>query len=75
MKKSPKKVALNWPRPFFSVLQIGPNPAQISIPVPKKSPTAGLLYNDFAKKVLNLLTRTVLSHLRQFEKYAKLVIL
>ena len=24
------------------------NPAQISIPVPSKSPTAGLLYNDFA---------------------------
>ena len=34
MKKTPSKVAHNWPRPFFSVLPTGPNPAQISIPVP-----------------------------------------
>ena len=32
---------------FFSVMPIGPNPAQIFIPVPLKSPTAGLLYKDF----------------------------
>ena len=32
---------------FFSVMPTGPNPAQ-SIPVPQKSPTTGLLYNDFA---------------------------
>ena len=31
--------------------QTGPNPAQISIPVPQKSPTAQLLYNDFGKLV------------------------
>ena len=48
MKQPPSKVAHNLPKPFFSVLPIGPNPAQISIPVPKKSPTAELLYNDFA---------------------------
>ena len=48
MKNPPSKVAHNRPRPFFSVLPIGPNPAQISIPVPQKSPTARLLYNDFA---------------------------
>jgi len=34
MKKTPSKVAHNQPKPFFSVLPIGPNPAQISIPVP-----------------------------------------
>jgi hypothetical protein len=28
----------------------GPNPAQISIPVPYKSPTPGLIYNDFGSK-------------------------
>ena len=41
-------------RPF------GPNPAQISIPVPWKSPTVGLLYNDFVsdfKPPLNWLTQ------------------
>ena len=47
MKKPYSKVTHNRPRPFFSVLPIGPNPAQISIPVPYKSPTAGLPYNDF----------------------------
>ena len=40
------KRAHNQPN-FFSVMPTGPNPAQISIPVPQKSPTAGLLYNDF----------------------------
>ena len=49
-KKPLSIVAHNRPRPFFSVLPIGPNPAQILIPVPKKSPTVGLLYNDFACK-------------------------
>ena len=34
MKKPPSKVAHNRPRPFLSALPIGPNPAQISIPVP-----------------------------------------
>jgi hypothetical protein len=34
--------------------QTGPNPAQISIPVPYKSPTARLLYNDFDYSVLAL---------------------
>ena len=33
MKRTPSKVAHNRPRPFFSVLPIGPNPARISIPV------------------------------------------
>ena len=30
----------------------GPNPAQISIPVPLNTPTAGIFYNDFAFKCL-----------------------
>ena len=47
MKKPYSKITHNWPRPFFSVLPIGPNPARISIPVPYKSPYAGLLYCDF----------------------------
>ena len=34
---------------FFSVMPTGPNPAQISIAVSQKSPTAGLLYNDFGQ--------------------------
>jgi hypothetical protein len=34
MKKTSSKVAHNQPRPFFSVLPVGPNPAQISISVP-----------------------------------------
>ena len=34
MKKPLTKVAHNWPRPFFSVLSIGQNSAQISIPIP-----------------------------------------
>ena len=34
MKKPPSKVAHYRPKPFFSVLPIGLNPAQISIPVP-----------------------------------------
>ena len=33
---------------FFSVMPTGPNPVAISIPVPKKSPTTWILYNDFA---------------------------
>ena len=33
IKKTPSKVAYNRPRPFFSVKPIGPNPAQILIPV------------------------------------------
>ena len=51
MKKLPSKVSHNRPRPFFSVLSIGPQPAQISIPVSKKPPTAGLLYNDFESEL------------------------
>ena len=34
MKKTPSKVAHNWPPIFFSVLPTGPKPAQISISVP-----------------------------------------
>ena len=34
MKNPPSKVAHDEPRPFFSVLPIGPNPARISISVP-----------------------------------------
>ena len=34
MKEPPSKVAHNRPRAFFSVLPLGPNPSQISIPVP-----------------------------------------
>ena len=52
MKKPPTKVANKRSRPFFfstaNQPKSSPNPAQISIPVPEKSPTAGLLYNDFA---------------------------
>jgi ribosomal protein L29 len=47
MKKASSKAAPNQPRLFFSVLPIGPNLSQISIPVPLQSPTAELLYNDF----------------------------
>ena len=54
MKKAPSKIAHNLPRPFFSVLPIGPNPAQISIPVSLKSPTVELLYNDIGAKSLLL---------------------
>ena len=50
LKNHPQKLVIISPDPFFSVLPIGPNPAQISIPVPKKSPTAGLLYNDFGTR-------------------------
>ena len=41
---------------FFFWMWTGPNPAQISIPVPQKSPTAGLLYNDFGWAVIGFLT-------------------
>ena len=47
-KKHLQKLLIIGPDPFFSVLPIGPNPAQISISVPSKSLTAGLLYIDFA---------------------------
>ena len=46
-KKTFSKVAHNGLGPLFSVLVIGPEPAQISIPVPEKSPIAELHYNDF----------------------------
>ena len=52
-EKPHSKLLIIGPDPFLSVLPIGPNPAQISIPVPKKSPTAGLLYNDFVQSRLN----------------------
>ena len=51
MKKPASEVAHDQPKElyglaqfFFSLLTTGPNPAQISIPAPKKSE---LLYNDF----------------------------
>ena len=47
LKKTASKVAHNWPKPFFSVMPTGPNPAQILIHDPQKSYTTGLLYNDF----------------------------
>ena len=34
MKKTASKVAHNRPKCFFSVMPTGPNPVQISIPVP-----------------------------------------
>ena len=44
-----KKIFCPWKheKTGLKSCQTGPNPAQISILVPKKSPTAGLLYNDF----------------------------
>ena len=47
MKKLASKVAQK--QHIFSVMPTGPNPGQISIPDPSKSPTAGLLYNDFGE--------------------------
>ena len=48
-KNHPQKLLKIRPDPFFQyILPIGPNPALISISVPLISPTAGLLYNDFA---------------------------
>ena len=54
-KNYPQNLLIIGPDPFFSVLPISPNPAQISIPVPLKSPTAGLLYNDFVGHTKSLL--------------------
>ena len=36
----------------FSLVPTGPNTVQISIPVSLKSPTTGLLYNDFGHRVI-----------------------
>ena len=47
----PQKLLIIGPDPFLSVLSIDPNLAQISIPVPQKSPTAGLPYNDFVYSI------------------------
>ena len=52
MKKPPSKLLIISTDPFFSALPIDPNPATISIPILLKSPTAGLLYNDFASFIL-----------------------
>ena len=51
MKKPSSKVAHNWPKLFFSVLPIGPKPAQITFSVPKKCLPAQLLYNDFGDQL------------------------
>ena len=48
MKKPSSKIAHNRPPIFFSVLPIGPKPAQISFSIPEKCLPAPLLYNDFA---------------------------
>ena len=48
MKKTASKVVHNQHNFFFSVMLTGPNPAQFSVPVPQKYPTAGLFYNDFS---------------------------
>ena len=47
MKQLSSKVAYNRAKLFFSVLPIGPKPAQITFSVPKKCLPARRLYNDF----------------------------
>ena len=48
----PRKLRKNQ---LQKLLIIGPNPAQISIPAPRKFPIAGLFHNDFARNLLRIL--------------------
>ena len=66
-KKRPQKLLIIGPNVFFSVMPTGPNPAQISIPVPKNLPLRDFSIMTLGPPVSNCSIHTILQSMSKLQ--------